>query len=250
MSYPSRPLNLPSLTDSQSLCTRRFFVRGGALLLGLSASNITWGDGTDALVPIFAILTQAIERADFRHLPILDPLKNIRDGLQLLEQILNRRRAPLPAEYDLVFHKYESDLTLALRNDLQSNRSLDLAGTLKRDLEIKTQFLTESAGFWPFDKAPLILVKVKTLRGADPAPGYSVRCNPLRDAERPDVLFPFPSDTNNAERLLPPGLYWLKLYRGDRSILGRLAPVGVSRSDTEEISIDVSAYAQSDTRRN
>jgi hypothetical protein len=190
-------------------------------------------EGTRALAPAFQSLVVAIDTARTSDPAMVSQLTNLRQRLTTLEQNLNRL-SRLPDEYDSPFHAYAAVLA---KSPLEESA----IRTVVTDADLKNRFLNGAAGFWPFDKTPLIVVRVLTFRGETPAPGYSVDFNPLADPEGKVAQFPFGSDTNNAARQLPPGNYFMRLYRGGNEILKRAVPIGFAGTDEEKVTIDVSA---------
>jgi hypothetical protein len=196
--------------------------------------------GTRSLAPAFQSLVVAIDTARTSNPTLVPRLTNLRERLVALEQNLNRV-SNVPDEYDSSFYLYAN---LLAKTPLEE---VDIR-TVTTDAELKNRFLNGAAGFWPFDKTPLILVRVLTYRGETPAPGYNVSFNPLGDADRKVALFPFGSDTNNAARQLPPGNYFLRLYRGESEILNRPVPIGFAGTDQEEVKIDISVVENANGR--
>jgi hypothetical protein len=216
--------------------SRRLLLGAVALPLSLSFGLAIANDGgTGAITPALQSVIKATDQARYLNSPILESLVTLRDELRLLEKNLNELEVPVPEEYRAVFQEYAVTLRAS---------SLDQAAVeaIRQDVKLKNNFFSGRAGFWPVSKRPLINVRVMTFRGDSVAPGYRVTFNPLgnRDGEHP--LFPFGSDTNNAARLLAPGNYTMRLYRANDVVLERAVPVGVSKSDDEELRIDISAY--------
>ena len=178
-------------------------------------------------------------RRVFSNSLLVPQLTNLRERFVTLEQNLNRL-AKVPEEYDA-----SSECTASL---LASAVISEATVRLIANVEVKNRFLNGAAGFWPFDKTPLILVRVSTYRGNQPAPGYRVVFNVLAEPDRKVPLFPFGSDTNNAARQLPPGNYFMRLYRGTNEILTRPVPIGFIGTDEEEVKVDISDVDNANVR--
>jgi hypothetical protein len=211
-------------------------------LLGSTQITAASEEGTRSLAPAFLSLVQSTDLARSTNAPSLPSLIMLRRELNVLEQHLNRLSVQVPKEYEAAFKTYAY---LLARSPIESSTIEEVA----KDAQLKNQFFGEAAGFWPFQKTPLINVRVSTFRGDIPAPGYNVSFNPLVDAEKKEALFPFGSDTNEAARLLPPGNYFLRLYKGQAAILKRVVPVGFRGTEQEDIKIDISDSDSADIQR-
>lgn len=208
--------------------------------LALANAAIASEEGTRSLAPAFQSLVVAIDTARASSPPQVQQLKSLRERLTTLEQNLNRL-SKVPAEYDASFKAYAALLAKSSADD-------SAIRAVSADVDLKNQFLSGAAGFWPFDKTPLIVVRVLTYRGETPLPGYRVSFNPLGDADKDGALFPFGSDTNNASRSLPPGNYFMRLYRDKSEILNRPVPIGFAGTDQEDVKIDISAVENANGR--
>lgn len=186
--------------------------------------------GTDVLGPAFQKVAQSIDVARATRSSDLKTLMSVRDQLNKLEVHLNKATEDLPDEYKDVFSGYNETLT-------KKDVSADQLENLLEDISAKNQFFERTAGFWPFNKGLLVVVKVSTFRADKPEPGYSVAFTPLVDADRPDARFPFSSDTNNASRRLPPGNYVMFLSRQGNRVLSRPLAVGADGTAEEDIKV-------------
>ncbi|API51572.1 hypothetical protein BMW22_08020 [Rhizobium leguminosarum] len=199
-----------------------------AVFLGRPAIGSDYG--TELLGSAFQTVAQSIDVARATKSSDLQTLVAVRDQLNKLEGHLNKATEKLPDEYKDVFSGY--DETLA-----KTDVSLDELENLLKDISAKNQFFERTAGFWPFDKGLLVVVKVSTYRADKLEPGYSVAFTPQVDADRPDARFPFSSDTNNASRRLPPGNYVMFLSRKGDRVLSRSLAVGADGTAEEDIRI-------------
>lgn len=186
--------------------------------------------GTEALGPAFQGIARSIDIARATNAGDLKTLTAVRDQLTKLEDHLNKAKVGLPDEYKDVISGYSEVLG-------QKGASKEDLENLLADISAKNQYFERTAGFWPFDKSLLVVVKVSTFRSDKPEPGYTVAFTPRVDAQRPMARFPFSSDTNSASRRLPPGNYMMFLSRQGNRVLSKDISVGSSGTDEEEVRV-------------
>jgi hypothetical protein len=185
----------------------------------------------DVTTPFLIAVVDVLERARLNENPQLPAIEAVLARGEELERELDRHAGAVPADYgselrDMTRQVQSLDLKAS---DDAAARTLAL---LERDLRIKTRYLQAGAGGFAFQKALQVMVHVITRQG----PGYVVSFNPLRFVGTGSARFPVASMTNNAKRLLPPGLYVMTLERGGRSTSQEIE---IGESGAEEQLIEV-----------
>jgi len=197
--------------------------------------------GTQEFSPLFPLLAQLSDRNN----PVNEEMQASIDHIETLfseiEKQLNERSEAPPRGVSAAIVAYRTELLRALASpDIETVQTI--LANIADDADLKWKFLSNTSGFSAFERPLLIKVTVTTVRGSLPEPGYTVTCNPFRDAAQSVALFPFSSETNHATTSIPPGRYRLQLYKGKHFILSKDIRIGVTRDPSEEVIVDVENY--------
>lgn len=197
--------------------------------------------GSASLPSIQLMVAQAVEHARSQNEANLPLLLELQTRLFTLERELIHRQLQVSRDYEITFEAFERTLQRLSTQPANADASATLKA-LSADLALKIGSLAGSAGGIGVRPAPVVTVAVITTLSANPAPGYRVTFNSVANVSGKPPTHPVASDTNNAIRTLPPGLYTLEIYRGEKRIHAREVDIGSVNKTNETITIDVAPF--------
>ena len=196
-----------------------------------AASSIS---GTRLLGGALAVLVQSIDLAEQKKLQHLPLLKELQRQLEALESKLNEGSVRLDDDLISVCRQYY-DAIVWVNSNLDSRQAFESLEAMARDVGLKNEFGASKA---PLLGQPLSLqveVRVETLLedSRTPVTGYQIIATPWAFAERGIWLFNFSSPTNDAVRMLTPGVYRFQASRAGRKTETQMYEVGARGSSKE-----------------
>lgn len=198
--------------------------------------------GTQAFASLYPLLAQLSDQTSADNEALQAEIEKTSSAFDAIVKEFNGRETPLPTAFNASIDAYREQLSRALGTH-DPKVAIEVMSAVRQDAELKREFLFSTSGFSPFDRPMLVTVSVVTYRGNKEEPGYTVTCNPFRDAtQKSHARFPFGSDTNQASLPMPPGRYRLQLYKGQTLLLSRDILIGLSSKPSEEVRIDVSNF--------
>ncbi|MEX3972031.1 hypothetical protein [Paraburkholderia caribensis] len=212
------------------------------LALTIPLSSAASDFGTKEFSGLFPVLVQISDENQPTDTELQHEIDHVTGVFSAIAKELDARTSPPPEAFRVSIDAYREQLRTVLDTTSHSQRTA-LLKEIGEDADIKRHYLVDTSGFSAFDRPLLVTVSVATYRGKNEEPGYTVTCNPFRDASKKgDARFPFASETNHASLDMPPGHYRLQIYKGQKLILSRDILIGLSSKQLQEVRIDVSNY--------
>jgi len=183
-------------------------------------------------------LDESIEKLE--GLPFVVTSRNVvlsirKDFQYLTNKWLSAGQKELPKEY-LVTLDLDTTALLAVAAINDPSKMMASLAIVRSDLDLKVRSAKRGSNASE-DQGANISVFVRTTKGGREIGGYTVVCNSHLHADNPNSQFPFNSPTSPARRILPPGIYWIRIERDGHVLAEGKAEIG--DKDPEEIVFEV-----------